>query len=303
MFMTNLKKKVSILLLIGSISFITVGCGGGGGGGGTVETPKEMVTITKDNAEKVIGGTVESIGAALDLEDGSLIPMTNTVSDNIAESATKFNRLGNIASANLEPGTLAESGTESCSGGGSVSYNGDENTGGTVKFDQCVEQGITINGSMDIRINGADTTTTLTNFSVKGSTSTPTGSYSFEVFYSNATVHLNTSTYDMSLTATGYSIENGKKFEFENYRMTKTGNKYTFNGLIKSDCIGGWVEIKTNTPLVMDQDCPTAGEIVTIGNNSEMKTVFNSDKSVDVTLNGEKIEHYQTCDEMPEGCN
>ncbi len=304
MLLSNLKKKVSLLLFVMSVSVFTVGCGSSSGGdGGTSVSTQPTVTITTENADKVISGTLQSISGAFELGSGG-IPYTGTISNNIAKSASKLNKLSNIAAATLEPGTLAESGTESCSGGGSVSYNGNESTGGTVTFSQCVESGITIDGTMILTISGADTTTELSNFSLKGSYADAAYTYSFEAYYQTAIVHLNTNTYDMDLTATGYAVENADRFDFENYSMTKTGNQYTFNGLVKTDCMGGWIELKTTKALVMDNsyDCPTAGEIISIGDNSEIRFVFNTDTSVDVTVNGAAYKSYSSCDELPDSC-
>jgi len=307
MLLSNLKKKVSLLLFVTSVSVFTIGCGSSGGtdgsGTGGDAGTQPTVTITTENADKVTSGTVQSISGALELESGG-IPYTGAVSNNIAKSASKLNKLSNIAAATLEPGTLAESGTESCSGGGSVSYNGNESTGGTVTFNQCVESGITINGTMVLTISGADTTTKLSDFSVKASYADAGSSYNVEAYYQTAIVHLNTNTYDMDLTATGYAVENADRFDFENYSMTKTGNQYTFNGLVKTDCMGGWIELKTTKALVMDNSygCPTAGEIISIGDNSEMKFVFNTDTSVDVTVNGAAYKSYNSCDDLPENC-
>ncbi len=279
--------KFTTALLTGSALLLFTACGGGSGG--DAGTPaKTMVSITDENADDVISASVLSVKGITDIGDILL----GDGSANIAKSTSHLNTLGNIAAANLEPGTLAESGTESCSGGGSVSYDGNENTGGTVTFNQCVESGTTINGTMVLSINGADTTTNFTNFSVKA--------YDAEVFYSSATVNLNTDTYDMSVTVTGYAVDDGSRYDFENYSLTKTGNSYTFAGFVKTDCMGGWIEIKTNQALVMYDSCPTAGDIVAIGNNSELRMVFNSDMSVDVSVNGEAYDTYPNCDDLPE---
>ncbi|HIP18713.1 MAG TPA: hypothetical protein EYG78_05185 [Sulfurovum sp.] len=281
-------RKFTTALLTGASLLLFTACGSSGGSGGG-STTKTMVPITEENADTVISSTVQSISGIMEVGD---ITQSND-SSNIVKATTHLSKLGNIASANMEPGTLAESGTEQCSDGGSVSYNGNETSGGTVTFSQCEEYGTTINGTMTISINGAETTTIMTNFSVKTSYA--------EVYYSNATMDLNTNTYDMSVTATGYTIEDGDRYDFENYSLTKSGNSYTFSGLIKTDCMGGWVEIKTNKALVMTEySCPTAGEIVSVGNNSELKMVFNADMSVDISVNGNLYNTYSDCEELPE---
>ena len=288
MILSSMREKVVYLLLAGSVSFMIIGCGSSGGGNNGGSSSKSMVKITVDNADDVLAASVQSISGILEIQNIAV----GDSSSNIANNASKINELGNIASTDLEPGTLAESGTDTCSDGGSVSYDGNENTGGTVIFDQCVEYGTTINGKMVLSINGDKVNTVLTNFSVISSDAT--------VYYSNATINLNTNTYNMSATMTGYAIDKGSRFDFENYSFTKTDNNYTFAGLIKNDCMGGWIEIKTNKALIIGYDCPTAGEIVAIGNNSELKTVFNSDMSIEVFVNGEAYDTYANCHELPD---
>ena len=286
-------KQMKMILLAGLAVLFLSACSGGSSSSSSETTAptKTMVTINDQNADEVLAASVQSVSGILEIQD---LAVGNS-SANIAQNSSRINSLGNIASADLEPGVLAESGTDTCSGGGTVSYDGNENTGGTVIFDQCVEYGTTINGKMVLSINGDNTHTVLTNFSVVSSDAT--------AYYSYATIDLNTNTYDMSATMTGYAIANGNRYDVENYSFTKTGNSYTFNGLVKTDCMGGWIELKTIQALEIGYSCPTAGEIVAIGNSSELTTVFNSDMSVDVFLNGEAYATYQNCDDLPyEGC-
>lgn len=292
-------RKFTTALLTGSALLLFTACGGSNGSNSSGrENAKSMVSITSENADTVIAGT--TISGALYLSNEGVLPYSTTVTDTIAKSTTRLNKLANIASVDLEPGVLAESGTESCTDGGSVSYNGDETSGGTATFDQCNEGGIIINGTMVLSVKGTDSTTTLTDFSIKAKVNGD----NVDAYYQTATVLLNTNTYDMSITATGHASENGNRFDFENYSMKKTGNSYIFAGLVKTDCMGGWIEIKTNHALVLSQaySCPTAGEIIVSGNNSEMKFVFNPDISVDVTINGEAYKRYDSCDELPDSC-
>ena len=144
---------------------------------------------------------------------------------------------------------------------------------------------------MDMLIDGSVYTLTFTGFKMQMDSTV--------VYYENATVTLNESNNDLSTAITGYYTDGSDRMDFKDYAVILTGDNLTLDGLVKTSCIGAWIEVKTIQPLVMPGFCPTAGEISIIGNGSNINMVFNADESVDVTLNGEAYNSYNSCDELP----
>lgn len=290
-------RRVEKLLLL-CIGFVLIGCGGGGSAGNSDVVggvpAKTMATITTENAENVLSVTLGSIDI-VDVPRGLALASDN--STNIAKVSLETSKASNIASSKLKSNNIAETGTESCSGGGSLSYNGNEETGGTVIFNQCTEDGVTLNGTQILSFNGDTIHSELTNFSVKD--------FSSDVFISSATIDFNENTEALSMNLTGSVSMDGKKTDFENYQLSGDGNTFTISGLIQSSCVAGWMQIQTVTPImtVDFEDCPVGGEIVVTGNNSALRTVFNSDTSIQVYLNGAIFATYANCNELPGSCN
>ena len=285
------------MLLLASAVLLFTACGGGGGSsnnGG--EAQKSMLTITDQNANRVMGASMLSIQGVQNLDN---IFGSNSLSV-VSRSMAKINKLGNIASKDQAVAPLAESGNETCSGGGTVSYNIDDN-GGFYVFNNCVEDniGLTLDGKATATINGNILNVEYTNFSLDSHY------YNLSVYYQNVKVTIDQSNYNMNGSITGYVNSDGNKIEYDQYIFSKTGNKYLYNGFVKTNCMGNWIELKTVKTLELSDygyGCPTAGEVIAIGNNSELKTVFNTDKSVNVYLNGEVYTTYSDCNELPSTC-
>jgi hypothetical protein len=281
-------KQMMTILLTGVVAFFLSACGGGSSDSSTpVET--ELVTITEQNADAVMASAIVSIDGAMDIED---IPLLSTTSS-VAKSTSIMTKYAKTVSNDL-----AVSGTEACSGGGSVSYNIDDVTGeGTISFNECVETDTIItgtvifDGTVETTIEGSIYTVEFTGFKMQID--------NIIAYYEHAIVTVNDSNGDLSTTITGYTTDGVDRFDLKDYALTMTGDNLSVNGLVKTSCIGAWIEVKTIQALVMPFDCPIAGEIDILGNNSDIKMVFNSDESVDVSLNGQIYNSYNTCDELP----
>lgn len=240
-------------------------CGGGSDAPvGTV--PTEYITISEKNAELVLASTVESVRYMKDLQD--ILPVSNYVD-------------------------TQESGTISCSGGGSVSYDGTD-TQATLTFNNCIENGVYLNGKMNITANGSDYTVSMTAFTVEMD--------NIKAFYENAIVSFNEYDYNsFSATITGYSIDDSNRVDMKNFTIVKNNESYTVDGLLKTSCIGGWIEMKTISAIYISyyNSCPSAGEILVTGSNSSLRTIFNSDQSINVLLNGNTYKNYENCLKLP----
>jgi len=293
------------LLGIGAIALAMAGCGSSDGDdGGVVPGESELVTITEENSENVMDAVFGSIDIGDGFENGPIFNSIASVQSVPMLKSIEIPTLTKVLSSSESLNTIAESGTIECSGGGSYSYDGSE-TSATFTFNNCIESGITMDGTLAFTTNtdGTSGTLTYTNFSV-------TQDENNKVVYSSATATFsfndNYDVVDMSITMNGYVIASGEKTEFANYRLVLTmDNNYnmsmTINGSINSDCIGGWVEITTNEAIVGDayDNCPSSGQIVIGGNASSLTINFNADGSVDVS--GSVSDHYDSCEDLDTG--
>jgi hypothetical protein len=305
MVLRDVRKRIAVLFSIVVLSFGVTGCGGGSSGDSTSTVPESnLIVITEENSEKVI----ETVFGSMDIRDGfENVPLLKSVAS--AESAPMIKSIEaptfkTVLSTSRNLNTIAVSGTEQCSEGGTYSYNGNE-TSGTITFNNCIESGITINGSMSITSNneGTSGTITFTNLSLIQDENN-------KIVYTSVTATFNLNdnydTVDMSMTINGYVVVSGERTDFDNYKLTLAmdsnyNTSITINGSVKSDCISGWVEIRTNEAMLWNayDDCPSAGQIVIGGNASSLTIDFNVDGSVDVS--GSVSDHYNSCNDLDTG--
>lgn len=290
------------MFLLASMVIVFNACGGGSSSSddSSVIPDDGYVIITEDNSKQVLSAVVSSINISDAFEDGP-IPVINTTSVksiSIAKSMTIPASKVLSSSSNLK--TLAVSGTEQCSEGGSFSYDGTE-TSGTIIFSDCQESGVIMDGTISFTSNldGTSMTMTFTNLSIILDENN-------RLFYASASASISLNAYaeigNMSIVVTGYSIVNGERTDLDNYKLTlkidsSSTLMITLDGLIKSDCIGGWVEVKTTEPIQMIGDlCPSIGQLIITGNASSLTVDFNSDGSVDVS--GSASDHYNSCEDI-----
>ena len=280
-------EQVKRILLAGVVAFFLSACGGGGSSDTPVsESPLELVTITEQNADSVIASAVGSISGAMDIDD---LPVLSTTSS-VAKSSSMMTQYAKSVATDLSL-DRAVSETVACSEGGSITADGNEVTGGTVTYNECVESGVTIDGTMILTIDGSDYTVEFIDLRIQMN--------EYIAYYERATLEFNENSLDISMTITGYLTEGSNRVDYKDYSASITGDSLSLNGFVKTNCLDAWVEVKTIQPLAMPGSCPIAGEISIAGNSSEINMVFNADESVDVTLNGEAYDSYTTCDDLP----
>lgn len=277
-------KQITMILLTGVATLFLSACGGGSSDS---EASTELVTINEQNADAVVASAIGSISGAMDIED---IPLLSTGSS-VAKSTSIITKYAKTISNDLQISAIV-TGTEACSGGGTVTYNVDDITEeGTITFNECVESDVTIDGIMELTIDGSNYTAEFIELKIQ--------MLDDIIFYEYAIVNLNEYNSDLSITITGYSTDGVNRMDLKDYTATITGDNLTINGLVKTSCISAWIEVKTTQALIMPGYCPIAGEVSIFGNGSDIKMVFNSDESVDVFLNGQAYDSYNTCDELP----
>jgi len=285
-------KQITTILLAGVASMFLSACGGGSNDSAS-ETPLELVTITEQNADAVMASAFQSISGAMDIQD---IPLLSTTSS-VAKSTSIMKKYAKTVSTDLQISKIV-TGSEACSGGGTVSYGADDVTGeGTITFNECVETDtiitgtIILDGTAKTTIDGLNYTVEFIGFKIQID--------HIVAFYEHVIATLNESNGDFSATITGYSTDGVDRIDLKNYTVTIIGDNLTLNGLVKTNCMGAWIEVKTSQALIMPGSCPVSGEISILGNNIDIKIVFNSDESVSVFLDGQTYASYNTCDELP----
>lgn len=295
MLSTNVKKGVAILFGMALLSFSVTGCGGGSSdtiATDTAQVGTELVVITEENSEQVLSSAFEALGGGFDFQDGpSFIGIASAQNNSIVKS-TQTSALKEVFSSARDLKTLAESASIECSEGGSISYSGTE-TSGTATYNNCQEYGTTINGTMSVTINANYTSgsMTFTNFSITDQDGSTLVWDSVDYTFSDTT---------MSVSMSGYSIYGGERVEFDNYEFALTFDSsdnmsLTVSGMIKTDCLGAWIEIRTTEAIQFNtfDSCPSAGQIVIEGGSSSLTVNFNADGSIDVS--GSVSAHYDNC--------
>lgn len=317
--------------ITGAALLTLVGCGGGGSSSTTSSSTtttvaeSEQVSITEENAAVV---TVESIGALKgvgeSLPQGDMMDMggmTKILTKSAMISKQNIGDPSKLMAANSDLSAL-------CSGGGQLTQVSNSSTSVSWVYNECkMNDDTTINGEVVMGFNQSQTEYT---FEWKNYSETGTDfngfeytSYSYqtsstkmimniegltdgEVTQEDAYAFLYNYTYQVADAQYSYG---DFKAEYKGLNIVMAEENGIFsmsmNGYIYTSCLGSWIEYTTITPLQVDEnddsvDCPIAGEFKIGGNGSEIGIKFNSDQSIDVTLNGSAYQHYNNCSDLPE---
>ncbi len=262
-----------------------------GGGGGSSYTPPSLIEINEQNADAAVVTSLESMGIRA---IGDIILPT---SDSFAAKSTSMvTQYAKTVSTTLPSYAIESTDPIACPYDGNYTVSDD---GTSVIFYECgIEENVTIDGT----VKAIDDTTLefieLTVIDLNDG---------IETYFSSAIISF---TFDgFSVSITGYATDGVNRVDYERYtvtatNITETEANYTFNGYIKTNCLGGWIQIKTiqAIPIPTNDDCPTQGEISVIGNNSEVNVKINLDKSITITLNGVFYDTYTDCNSLPSVC-
>ncbi len=257
MIFTNLRKKTALLLGAGIVSFIMIGCSSGSDSSDSSDA-KEYTEISENNADQVIA----TVLLTSTLDDS--IPDIGLSNENLAISTEKLtsNLITSLdARAKI---AVAESGTEECPDGGFVSYEIDSTTG-TFIFDQCAYDGLIMNGKIIITTHYPAATVEMIELTVDYIDEA-------DLYLEYAKIEIDDVddiNSDFSIIMTGVFTDGGDTVEVEKYSWKKSGDTYRYDGLIRADCLGAWVEIETTIPLIISNDsCPVGGKIIVSGTNN-----------------------------------
>lgn len=294
----DFKKGIVVLFSIAALGLGITGCGGGGESSVSTALDNERVAIDASNSEQVLSTVFNVIEAG----DNPTLPLAKSVGETSVPTSvlTQPAALKEIQSAVLVRNEAVANEPMICSDGGSITYT---DTG--MIFNNCNESGMIMDGTVTVSGNETAASMTLSNFTMTLDSEIlfyESLTYSFAL---NAEGEIDT----MSITMDGYTNIFGERTDYQNYTFTMsmdTLNVVTFsvNGLIKTDCLGAWIEIRTTESIQINgiDPCPTAGQIVIGGNASSITIDFNSDGSVDVS--GSVTDSYASCADLPAGsCN
>ena len=297
----DVQKRIAVLFSIVALSFSITGCGGGGGSSSIADnTPLESqdVVIDVSNSEQVLSTvfSVIEVGANPTLPLAKSVGETSVSTTVLAQPAA----LRQIQSATLVRSEAVVGEPISCTDGGFITST---DTG--MNFSDCNEGGIIMDGTVAVTGNETAATMTLSNFTITLDSEI--------IFYESLTYSFTlNSAYEissMSITMNGYTSIFGERTDYLNYTLTMSMDNlsaitFSVKGFVKTDCLGGWIEIRTTENIqINDIDpCPTAGQIVIGGNASSITIDFNTDGSVNVS--GSVTDYYSSCLSLPgDTCN
>ena len=288
MFLRNFRKSAALVLGAGIVSLMMTGCGGtdGASGIGPVAPPVagELVTIDAANADKVLASTVGGIGKIAGMIDGVVdnLPGLGTTDSKIASTSA-------VASDTLALSLVSRE----CSDGGSISVDGVSTSGGSVTFKDCQERGVLLNGSAKVSVVGGSYDIEFTDFGAVFSTGT--------LYLSSAGATVDGSYFAFAI-ASGTATVQGIEVEIKNFTLSRDGSGTVINSSIRTDCMGGWVDVATTIPLAFDgSDLLIGGEFSITGSTpTSMRVTVIADGSVNVLVNDVLYANYSSAADLPQ---
>ncbi len=295
MFLTKLKRNASLLLGAGIVSLMMVGCGTDGASDvGTVEPPAagDLITINATNADKVLASSIGGIGKIAGMIDDLVdsLPELGIADSKIAQAPSGTNIDGSMA---VSDDTLAITlVSRDCADGGSISVDGVSTSGGSVTFNHCQERGIVLDGSAEISVSGGTYSARFTDVNAGFSTGS--------LYLSDAGFTDSGDSFDFAI-ASGEANIQGIQIELKNFSLNKNFSNVIVNSWIKTDCMGGWVDVATTVPLVFDSsDLLVGGTLTITGNNSNMLVSVNADGTINAYLNDVLYANYNSAADLPQ---
>jgi hypothetical protein len=326
------KRVVFNFLVIGFLSSMLVitGCGGGGGSGTTLNYTgnSNPATVTTTNAAAIAGNLfgIGDSGKFLALSTDSSVTkgVANTGYDadksviSIPElmevfeaTATQYlrnsQRQGFSIQENIDETLSCDTGSYRIYGTVNNNYTGTV----TMDFSSCVQQGISIDGSLSLSINSFDTTNFVTTdatykmvaiiISAGTDSFTLDGSIRMQSSLVNNTVTLtqNIVTDDTLSGAQVYAKDLVMVSTFDDVQFPTTVS-VAFNGSVY-DSIHGYVDIVTITPFVynnIDDLYPSSGYLTMTGDNSGLAIEAVDSSSVTLHIDEDGNGNYETSQTM-----
>ena len=266
-------KKILIFTSL-IFAFVLSGCGGGGGGDSKLPTEpskSQRATLTEANSEKV---AESSFGAIELLKENDADELYTRKTAVLKRSLKKVSQ----SARDISLRAIASDYSATCDNGGSVDADKISDKETNVKYHNCEVDGITYNGEANVVIiNDNSVEVTFKDFSAKDSTQTLSIEYGvFKIDSAASSVKIE------KLYAT-QKID-GKKYEFLNYYTSyiydSNEDTYTlsFKGWVKSDCIGGYVYLKSTSELTYYDIDDIVGSFEVSSKGKKIQITFDHDE-------------------------
>jgi hypothetical protein len=291
-------KNLSTTVISGALLLGLNACGGGDDGNGASSpvgaAPTTPIALNSNNAKQVSGLVFDSADGLI--TTGDLLPLATqnqTAKKNKASlqeiTALTVEKLNHHeASSEVATGVTE---TQPCSGGGDVTMTGDENSGTvSMSFNQCVESGFVINGS--VSVSGVTQTGTAPNQTMSmtirynnlavtqgGETVKINGAYTATMASSDTGTQSTLSGTLLSVTEGG-QIHDLSDFSFTETLVTATSLAMTTaDYTLSSTLINGRVTVTTQTPFETypSASYPHSGVLVIQGADSSIRVTVQGD--------------------------
>jgi len=274
------KRSIFMVTVASIIGFGVIGCGGGGVAAvATSIVEKDRATLDKDSSSS-IATSLDGLGKTL-----GNIDVDGIAGGSLGVSVTTFaKRVARVTK--MQPSTAGN--TYTCGASGTVTFN-NSNSGGSITFDHCIEENVQLNGL--ISVSGTETAGTVT---INGFTIKTTNTYNDDT--SEASIDSLQLEYIMGrdqepesveLSAFGYAktvvggVEDRVDFKINQIKITRT--TASFDGSVKTTCLGGWIVVTTPEEIVFNEEDLTAGKVVIAGNGSQITIEIAADGKATLT--------------------
>ncbi|MBN2897072.1 MAG: hypothetical protein JXK05_14410 [Campylobacterales bacterium] len=288
--------RVSLFLSAAALAFLTA-CGGGGSSGGS---------NTASSSSAPVNGSTSSQASSIQSVSSSSAQGTQSSSSSLTAQASTLAAAGMLVDSEFISGMLGIANAFSNTGfasnlraaqtipcqSGTMNY--DITTGGpNITFNQCVNDGTTINGTMsssnfNASANGYSGTYTFSNFTIDD-----TETHTFMNLSMQTNVQLSGTTltsYDVTMNGRMEATEEGQmsRLTFTDYRAVMTNNSVSISGTFElyrdpEVCnANGTYTITTVTPITYNTNGEVTGGALNING-----TVYTFNANQTVTVNGQ----------------
>jgi hypothetical protein len=271
-------------------------CGGGGGGDAASTAPPAGTTIDAGNADAVASRAYQAVTALYDATSVSADQLKSAGAaagpDLVRIALAQLHAATGLGGAGGRETKAIQTGTLPCGAGGGITatandVDGDGRIGAgdsvALRFDDCVEQGVTLSGSMSFAVqrltsttaaNSARATFTFTGFRAQSGSDVATadGDLTLDATISKASPLVS----DVSLSGTRLEVSEGAAAStLANYTgrlqedATARTYSYTVQGQAAGSALPGTLTLSTPTPIsgTIGAD-PVAGVLVVQGANA-----------------------------------
>ena len=272
--MTPSMKYSTYPILLGAALTLT-GCLGGSSNNDDAKNkgasvPANAITITAANAEATVASAIAKKGMVSALGTVSVPSLT------LGEALELVKKIRKSSSA-IPATAIGVTDTQNCTGGGKVTVTStvSGNTdSGSVKFENCIEEGFTFNGTL---------------------------SYS-DTYDPSTTVYSETTSGNLSATGSDATISfNGFDFAANGNSTTAhyTVTKFTFAlDFTANGSAGGGFLVELTAPIVEStgDSCPESGAIkITGANSTTAELIYNGNGTTTIKANGVVVKASAAC--------